>query len=1427
MPPLRPFCRAKCQRSKRAAGSCSRPWARAFQPRLEVLEERTLLNAADLDLSFGTNGKAIPSAGALYGMALQADHKIVAVGVTGGSSKQFEVVRLTNAGQLDSSFGTGGIVTTAFPSADAAEARGIAVQSDGKIVVVGTWSNSQFRGIAVARYNVDGTLDTSFGPSHTGLVTAGPVNGSATSVAIQNATGDIFVAGSVPEGGPAGDVSTAIVHLGSDGAYLGTLESDWVGKQSVANAIAIQSDQKIVVAGHAATSPQSDYLLYRATANLSSFDVTFNHTGYVLDTVADSYPGFGMDDARAMTIQSDGKIVIAGNALGTSGRSNVTVARYNTDGSLDTTFHGTGQLAFNIGNDDAAQSVAVQQDGKIVVAGIFGRPNAGFLIARLNSDGSFDNTFGDGGTTVVHVNPADDDENANAVQIQPDGKIVVGGVLSQSGSQSFGVIRLLGNTTTQILATVPPLALSENVPFAGQVATFTDTDGNTLPGAYSATLDWGDGNTSSGTVGSDGSGGFTISGGNTYGRPGNFDLSVTIGDQDGDSASASGGVTVLDAALSAAGVTLTDATDSQLAGGTVATFTDADPKPALANYRASIDWGDGNTSSGTIAADGHGGFAVSGSNVYVLQGRYTVNVAIADSGGSAASVRETINVVDPPISALFASFGGEDGTAVAGTVATFTDGDAHGSASQFSASIDWGDGSSATGQVADDGHGGFKVMGAHSYSVQGNYSVGVTIVDRGGAAAVSVGGTVSIVDPVPTAAFVPAVGTDTTGFVGTVAAFTDPDSRATASDFGAAISWGDGGSSAGVVSSDGHGGFTVSGSHAYAHIGGYSVAVAIHDKGGAAASVNGTLSIVDPPLAASFTPLRGTDGTPTAGVVATFTDGDPNGSAQNFSAAINWGDGSSSVGTIRSDGHGGYTISGTNTYQTARRYTLAVGVTDRGGATTSVGGDIVIDDAPLSAGAVSFKAGVNAPLYGVVAAFTDIDPRGRASDFTAAIAWGDGQTSVGSVTAGSGGFIVTGAVTYAAPGSYHLSVLVQDKEGASARAAGTVVIEPPLVVLGKRQDVSPGARFSTVVASFTGGDPASTVGDYRAAITWSDGTVTAGLVSANAVGGFDVSAARIAPPPGVSTFSVTVRDNEGGVGTANGTLDSTPAAQTVAVAYGGSTTQIFTVTNSKRLYRHVDATGWTFLGANIISIAAATEASGNAVLFAVTADRAFFRLDSQLGWQMLGAPGSVLSVTAGTDVNGLADAFVITALGDFAQFGSSSGWSIIGGRGSIFAASAAADDRVVVITADQRVAEFDLRAGWRLLSGQGYANSAAAVSEPSGRLVVLAGRLDGSLWWYDDSTGWTSVGPPASLNSVSAGTDRNGYADGFLVAPDKSVSKYQVTSGWRTLAPAGSVRALAAADDGRAVVVNSSAAVMVFDDLSGWIRLTADGFADG
>jgi len=413
----------------------------------------------DLDPTFGTGGMVTTdlnhSTDIANAVAVQTDGKLIVVGQTyknnDFSGEDFVVTRYNTDGTLDTTFGSGGRVRTDFPGL-AAVPSAVVIQADGKIVVAGgAFPLFTFAGnFQVVRYNSNGSLDRSFGNG--GIVTTTFPEGSyAFDVALQP-DGKIIAAGTVFvdfNPGEMSDTDFALARYNSDGSLDttfgngGMVTTDFFGNEDDAFSILIQPDGKIVAVG-SANDPATfyDFAAARYLSN-GTIDTTFGVAGKVSTDFGDQ----NFDRARSAALQADGKIVAAGFAISQNGGvQNFAVARYTSNGVLDTTFSRDGKTQIDFGNCcQSATKVLLQSDGKIItVGGSNGESSEDdFLLARLNSRGSLDATFGVGGE--VRTSFGDLNGGANGATLQSDGKIVAVGFQATFSNQwsNFALARYL------------------------------------------------------------------------------------------------------------------------------------------------------------------------------------------------------------------------------------------------------------------------------------------------------------------------------------------------------------------------------------------------------------------------------------------------------------------------------------------------------------------------------------------------------------------------------------------------------------------------------------------------------------------------------------------------------------------------------------------------------------------------------------------------------------------------------------------------------------------------------------------------------------------------------------------------------------------------------------------------------------------------
>ena len=273
--------------------------------------------------------------------------------------------------------------------------------------------------------------------------------------------------------------------------------------------------------------------------------------------------------------------------------------------------------------------------------------------------------------------------------------------------------------------------------------------------------------------------------------------------------------------------------------------------------------------------------------------------------------------------------------------------------------------------------------------------------------------------------------------------FTDADPDGVASDYAATIDWGDGSfTSAGTIVANAQGGFSVTGSHTYAK-GTYIASTGITDSGSVVV-INTNVTVADAQLSAFGTRVAAAHGTPlTNAVMATFIDADPNGTVGDYTATIAWGDATSSAGTVVANGNGGFNVTGTHTYSAAGSQTATITINDAGGSSATAT-STVADDFPLTATGCRLHVRLGQPFANlVVASFSDADPGGAAGSFSAAIDWGDGTASGGTIVNVPSGFNVLGSHAYNRVGSWNIRVTIIDLGGdASATVISTARLFP-------------------------------------------------------------------------------------------------------------------------------------------------------------------------------------------------------------------------------------------------------------------------------------------------------------------------------------------------------------------------------------------------
>jgi uncharacterized delta-60 repeat protein len=414
-----------------------------------------------LDPGFGSGGVVVtataPDAGADFqnGLAIQRDGRIL----VGGSSDlgaaaghQWRISRYTAKGELDSSFGTGGTVTTGMSSAAGVDEHvwNLTLDRDGKIVAAGeAVTASGGFDVALARFNADGTVDTSFGTA--GKVTTAIGPGSrrdrAHDVAVLD-DGKIVVAGFADLGPGAGRRNFMLARYNPDGTLDGTFGGGGIVITRVApgdnndlvttNGLTIDDAGRFVLSGQAnmgAGAGGVNFALARYNPD-GTLDGSFGSGGIVTTAVA---PGDNFDTAASVAIDPAGKIVAGGDAESAGFVFDWALARYNPDGTLDNSFGAGGKVTTNGGpgnSDDDLEELVIQSTGKILVGGSVAPTaitvDSDFAVARYNPDGTLDGSFGSGGIVKTNTGAGNGSDEIYEIALVSDAKLIVSGECDQA-----------------------------------------------------------------------------------------------------------------------------------------------------------------------------------------------------------------------------------------------------------------------------------------------------------------------------------------------------------------------------------------------------------------------------------------------------------------------------------------------------------------------------------------------------------------------------------------------------------------------------------------------------------------------------------------------------------------------------------------------------------------------------------------------------------------------------------------------------------------------------------------------------------------------------------------------------------------------------------------------------------------------------------
>lgn len=740
------------------------------------------------------------------------------------------------------------------------------------------------------------------------------------------------------------------------------------------------------------------------------------------------------------------------------------------------------------------------------------------------------------------------------------------------------------------------------------VATFRSNAPGARAADFTATVDWGDGTRTAGVIvqDADDSSLFYVRGSHTYSEAGSYEIRAFVrssgsflsgpfwgdpeddiqpfdeddadaqpypitvtyttapSDSEGDPITAV--VRVAEAPLTVVVNAVTAVEGDSTPFMPIATFTDKggvdpDDQDPISRYRVSVDWGDGQgmvpVDPGMIRRIGDtDSFLVLGSHTYADHGVYTVTVVVEDYGRQSgiesegdegppnlAMATAMATIADAPLlDPVGIDFGATAGSNLSlQTVAVFSDGNPMGDQADFTAAIDWGDGTTSTGLVqafVRDGDGpfrtSFRVLGNHKYQDAGNYTVIVTVKDDGGKqATMTAMAGVGVQAPTVLAA-IPVSAQEGTALANIpLATFVDANRSGSAGDFLATIDWGDGSTTVGLITKVGGTAegslYAVAGSHTYADQGSFTVKVTVADHRGNTIVATAPATVNDAPLVAHGGVITGVEGSPTGpALLAVFTDLGGAEAPSSYTASIDWGDGSApGVGSITSMGTANgivFLVRGDHTYARPGNFPVTIKVAGQGGSTAVASSQAVVSGAALSpaAGQPTVAMNEGEPFTGPIASFLDANPGSNPGDFAAAINWGDGSPiELGTITQPGGPgtpYFVIGSHTYAdsgvdgGVGGFGLLVQVVDTGGSRASIAGRAYVADVAINLGGQLEASSDSGVfnsdgitNVKQPTFSGISEANAVVKLFAQPTGGGSMFTIGQVAADASGAWRIN----------------------------------------------------------------------------------------------------------------------------------------------------------------------------------------------------------------------------------------------------------------------------------------------------------------------------------
>lgn len=417
------------------------------------------------------------------------DQKIVAAGTMYTTQNNMAIARYDSLGNTDTGFGSSGVTSSSLGGTNI-NGQGLALQTDGKAIVTGYWGGTAATRHFVARIKTNGTFDSSYG---SGGYTTTNFNATAlgggrlgNAVALQS-TGKVVLASY--EAVTVAPNPAVVARFTSSGALdagksgygtvaqgkaIGYTFSTFGGNTNSFTDLVVQPDDKVVTVGYSVNDSTGGFLVARYTAN-GVLDTTFDGTGF--NTLLPEGATFAR--SYGITRQGDGKLVTAGCCTGVDGSPDMLVARFNVNGTLDTSFGGgNGYVLLDVDGtttqtNETAKDIVIQADGRIVVAGNEYSVVAGVdgpssvMVARFNSDGTPDTTFGIGGIKLAAPPTGHDFLNLQmGVALQSNGNIIVAGN-DRDGTNAYPMLmRFYGTSTPLRAASTPTITNTQTITLA-------------------------------------------------------------------------------------------------------------------------------------------------------------------------------------------------------------------------------------------------------------------------------------------------------------------------------------------------------------------------------------------------------------------------------------------------------------------------------------------------------------------------------------------------------------------------------------------------------------------------------------------------------------------------------------------------------------------------------------------------------------------------------------------------------------------------------------------------------------------------------------------------------------------------------------------------------------------------------------------------